>query len=293
VLLPGETREQLHQDVAGYVISSGYLDTMGIRLLQGRGFDRRDGADAEPVALINDSFARTFLRGADPVGTIIRRIDRQDEIAMRVVGVIDDVVQARAEHGPRPAVYIPYTQFAWPVTHVVLRTARPAEAIVPQLRRAAAAEISPLLPLQEVTRMTDRMAATRTTPRFQAMLIGAFALAALLLAAAGLYSSLTHSVARRRRELGVRMALGADGASVLRLVLRQGMRTSIAGVALGVVAAAAFTRILGGFLYEVEPDDPMTLLGAAAVLVIVSSLACFVPAWRATGVDPASVLSEE
>jgi ABC-type antimicrobial peptide transport system permease subunit len=125
------------------------------------------------------------------------------------------------------------------------------------------------------------------------MLIGAFALAALLLAAAGLYSSLTHSVARRRRELGVRMALGADGASVLRLVLRQGMRTSIAGVALGGVAAAAFTRILGGFLYEVEPDDPMTLLGAAAVLVIVSSLACFVPAWRATGVDPASVLSEE
>jgi predicted permease len=293
VLLPGETREELHQDIAGYLISPEYLETMGIRLIQGRGFDRRDGPDAEPVALINESFARIHLRDTDPVGAIIRRIDRQDEIPMRVVGVIDDVVQARAEDGPRPAVYVPHTQFAWPIVHVVLRTARPADVIVPALRRAAAAGISPLLPLQDVMKMTDRMAATRTTPRFQAMLIGGFALAALLVAAAGLYSSLTHGVARRRRELGVRMALGADEARILRLVLRQGMVLSISGVVLGVAGAAAFTRLLGGFLYEVEPDDPTTLIAAAAVLMIVSCIACLVPARRAMRMDPATVLSEE
>jgi predicted lysophospholipase L1 biosynthesis ABC-type transport system permease subunit len=244
------------------------------------------------VALVNESFVRAHLRGIDPVGTIIRRVDRQLEVPMRIVGVIEDVVQARAEDGPRPAVYVPYTQFAWPLTHLVFRTSLPPEVVVAELRKAAAG-ISPLLPLQEVGTMTDRMATTRTTPRFQALLIGAFALAALLIAAAGLYSSLTHSVGRRRRELGVRMALGANRSRILRLVLLQGMRTSFAGVGLGTIAALAFTRILGGFLYGIEADDPMTLLGVVTTLVIVSAVACFAPARRATAVDPAAILDEE
>ena len=125
------------------------------------------------------------------------------------------------------------------------------------------------------------------------MLIGAFALVALLLAAAGLYGALAHSVGRRQRELGVRMALGADRAGVLRMVLGQGMRLSMAGLATGMVAALLLTRLLGGFLYGVEPNDPATLLAVGAVLVLVSALACLAPARRATAVDPVAVLKTE
>ena len=133
----------------------------------------------------------------------------------------------------------------------------------------------------------------RATLGFQAMLTGAFALVATLLAAAGLYGSLAHSVGRRQREFGVRIALGADRAGVLRMVLGQGMRLSLAGLAAGMIAALFFTRLLAGFLYGVEPNDPATLLMVGAVLIVVSAAACLVPARRATAVDPVKVLRAE
>ena len=135
--------------------------------------------------------------------------------------------------------------------------------------------------------------ASYITPRFQAMLIGAFAVVAMLLAAAGLYGSLAHSVGRRQRELGIRMALGADRAGVLRMVLGQGMRLAMAGLAMGMIAVLLSTRLLAGFLYGVEPNDPATLLMVSAVLVLVSAAACLAPARRATAVDPVSVLKAE
>ncbi len=141
--------------------------------------------------------------------------------------------------------------------------------------------------------MQDRMSTGRTTPRFQAIFIGAFALVALLLAAAGLYGSLAHSVVRRQHELGVRMALGADRARVLRMVLGQGMRISVAGLAVGIVAALLSTPVLAGFLYGVEPNDPTTLFMTSVVLVLVSAAACLAPARRATAVDPVRVLKAE
>ena len=143
-----------------------------------------------------------------------------------------------------------------------------------------------MVPPQNLLPLRDRMSATRTTPRFQAMLIGAFALVAMLLAAAGLYGSLAHAVGRRQRELGIRMALGARGGDVLRMVLSQGMRLAMAGLALGMIATLVFTRVLAGFLYEVEPNDPATLLLVGAVLVLVSAAACLAPARRATAIDP-------
>ena len=141
--------------------------------------------------------------------------------------------------------------------------------------------------------MHETAAATRNTPRFQAMLIGAFALVATLLAAAGLYGSLAHAVSRRRRELGIRMALGANRAGVLRMVLGRGMRLSMAGLVIGMVATLLSTRVLAGFLYGVEPNDPRTLLMVGAVFILVSAVACLAPACRATGVDPVSVLRAE
>jgi ABC-type antimicrobial peptide transport system permease subunit len=141
--------------------------------------------------------------------------------------------------------------------------------------------------------MADRVALTQITPRFQSMLIGAFSLVALLLAAAGLHGSLAHTVRRRQRELGIRMALGADRASVLGMVMRQGMGLSVIGLALGLAGTLALTRVLASFLFDMQPYDPPTLLSVAIILLVVCTGACFAPARRATAVDPVRVLQAE
>ncbi len=280
------------------MVTPEYLETLGIEVLQGRGIERQDGPDAEYVVLVNESFVRTQLEGGDPINMLVRRATEgpgagDDLLPMRIVGVVEDVVQGRAEEGSRPAIYIPYTQadLTQLVTRwSVVRTELPTDVIVPELRRALG-EID-LLP-QNLSTMRDRMSATRTTPLFQAMLIGAFAFVAMLLAAAGLYGSLAHTVRRRQRELGIRMALGADRTTVLRMVLSQGMRVSITGLAVGMMGTLALARVLSGFLYDMEPYDPVTLLGVGAVLVLVSAAACLAPARRATAVDPVTVLKAE
>ncbi len=291
LLLPGDASDTWREGIAGYAITPDYLETMGTELLQGRGFARLDGPDAERVALVNEAFIRSQLRGEDPLGMMVRLSEGDEEIPVRIVGVVEDVVQTRAEEGPRAAFYVPYTQ-ARGEFHAVVRTALPPEAIIPSLR-SAVGRFNPIEPPRDLLPMWDRMAGTRTTPLFQAMLIGGFALIAMLLAALGLYGSLAHSVGRRQRELGVRMALGADRAGVLRMVLGQGMRISMAGLVAGVFAALLFTRLLRGFLYGVEPHDPVTLLAVGAVLVLVSGAACLAPARRATAVDPVTVLRAE
>ena len=219
-----------------------------------------DGPDAEFVALVNESFVRTQLGGADPIDVIVRQsrvVNRSGdtrEIQTRIVGVVEDVVQTRAEEGPRAAFYVPITQYGAGL-NLVVRIALPADLIVPELRGAAGRLL--LTPPDNLGAMRDGMSETRTNPRFQTMLIGAFALVALLLAAAGLYGALAHSVGRRQRELGVRMALGAGRAGVLRMVLGQGVRLSMTGLAVGLLASLFFTRVLSGFLYDVEPNDPV------------------------------------
>ncbi|MEE8146006.1 MAG: FtsX-like permease family protein, partial [Longimicrobiales bacterium] len=309
LLLPGDTPETVREGIARYAITPGYHETMGTRLLLGRDIERMDGPDAERVALVNESFVRTQLGGGDPIDVIVGW-SAGDEWSvgdewrppaewlageatpLRIVGVVEDVVQMRVGEGPRAAIYVPYTQSRPVSPSIVVRTTRAPEVIMPELHRAAV-RFNPRIPPVDLDTMEDRMSATRTTPRFQAMLIGAFALVAMLLAAAGLYGSLAHSVSRRQRELGVRMALGADRAGVLRMVLGQGMRLSVAGLAVGMIAALLSTRVLSGFLYGVEPNDPVTMLMVGAVLVLVSAVACLAPARRATAVDPVTVLKAE
>ncbi|MGE0158494.1 MAG: ADOP family duplicated permease [Gemmatimonadales bacterium] len=298
ILLPGDGPEVAREGIAGYAITHGYLETMGIEVRAGRGFGPEDGPDAEDVALVNEAFVRTQLGGGNAVGMIVTRDPEglgvaPEAIPMRIVGVVEDVVQARAEDGPRPAVYIPYSQAApqqllpwWSV----VRTDRAAEDVIPELR----ASMSGLqIRSENVSTMGDRIAGTEITPRFQAMLIGSFAFVALLLAAVGLHGSLAHTVRRRQRELGVRMALGADRASVLRMVMRQGMRLSAVGLVLGLVGTLALTRVLASFLFDMQPWDPPTLLAVAAVLLLVCAAACLAPARRATAVDPVKVLQAE
>jgi predicted permease len=298
IMLPGDEPEVVREGIAGYAITPGYLETMGIDLVTGRAFGAEDGRDAEKVVLVNEAFVRTQLDGVDALGMMITRDDEvldvaREPIPMRIVGVVEDVVQTRAEDGPRPAVYLPYTQAPvyplaqwWPV----IRTNRAAEEVIPELRASlTGTQFTP----ENLSTMADRAGVTQITPRFQSMLIGTFALVALLLAAAGLHGSLAHMVQRRQRELGVRMALGADRSSVLWMVMRQGMHLSAIGLALGLLGSLAMSRVLASLLFDTQPWDPPTLLGMAVFLLLVCAVACFAPARRATAVDPVKVLQAE
>jgi putative ABC transport system permease protein len=300
ILVPGDAPDVTREGIAGYAITPDFLETMGIDVVAGRGFGAEDGPDAEKVVLVNEAFVRTQLDRADAVGAIITRdpegpgaVPEAGAVPMRIVGVIEDVVQTRAEDGPRPAVYIPYSQGSpqqlvpwWSVA----RADGDADAVIPGLR-AAVTELQARA--ENVSTMAERITTARITPRFQSIMIGAFAFVALLLAAVGLHGSLAHTVRRRQRELGVRMALGADRASVLRMVMTQGMRVSVAGLVVGLVGTLALTRVLASFLFDMRPYDPPTLLGVAIILLLVCAVACFAPARRATAVDPVRVLQAD
>ena len=310
--LPGDGPQVMRRGIAGYAITPGYLETIGARLVRGRPFERSDRADGERVALVNESFVRTQLGGGDALGVVVRwtfrgdfrgrrQLDRltemaggDDEISFRIVGVVEDVVQARVAEGPRPAFYVPYTQARMFSPRAMVRTGLPPETVFPQLRRAAA-RYNPRHPepVLELLTMRDLLAPEQPTLRFQAMLVGGFAMIALLLAATGLYGSLAHSVGRRRRELGIRIALGAARSGVLRMVLGQGLRLALAGAAVGSLAALVVARLLTGFLFRVQPGDPLSLLLVAAVMFAVAAIACVGPARRATAVDPVRVLAAE
>jgi putative ABC transport system permease protein len=306
ILLPEDGPAVVREGIAGYVVTPGYFETMGTRVVQGRGLEEGDVAYAEPVVVVNEAFVRTQLGGREALGTLVRRTSEQTPlppgagsgtgptyVAMRVVGVVEDAVQARPEDGARPALYVPYQQADFPqlgAVRAVVRTHLPVEAIAPEIRNAVAAAGQVV---QEVTSMENRMAETRATPRFQTLLMSTFAAVSLLLAAAGLYGSLAHAVRRRQRELGVRIALGADRGSVLRIVLAQGLRVSLAGLALGLVGTLATSRVLTAYLYDIRPYDPLTLAGVATLLVLVSAVTCLAPARRATAIDPVKVLAAE
>ena len=293
IAVPGDPPQLRREGVAGYAVTPGYFDAVGTRLLRGRDFEVGDGPDATRVAIVNEAFVRETLRGASPLGTTVWEREGADAgTEIRIVGVVEDVVQTRAQEGARPAIYFPYRQAPWPLIQVVVRSDEPAADVATALRQAVL-RVNPFVPPQDLRTMEARMSATRTTPRFQTMLIGSLALVALLLAASGLYGAQAHAVGRRRRELGVRAALGAARPGILRMVVAQGMRIAVAGLAVGLAAALALTRVLSGFLFEVRPNDPLTYAGVACVLLLVALAASLVPALRATGVDPVEVLRAE
>lgn len=291
IALPGDAAQSWREGVAGYAVTANYLATMGTRVVGGRGFDAGDGPTSERVALVNESFVRNHLDGAEPLGLILRDGEGPDPIPIRIVGIVEDVVQARPEDGIGPAIYRPYSQVARQ-PFAVVRSSRPLESIVPELR-VAVARFNPIVPPREIATMVNRMSVTRAMPRFQALLMAAFAAVSILIAAAGLYSSLAHAVGRRRHELAVRMALGADRSTVHRMVLRQGMTVSTVGLAIGLVLALVVTRSLAGALYNLEPHDPVTLAAVAGAFLLVSLAACLGPALRATRMEPASLLRGE
>jgi putative ABC transport system permease protein len=276
-----------------YAVSPGYIETMGIPLRRGRPFDERDVAEAPPVALINESFATVLFAGADPIGQRVQ-IGPTDGPFYTVVGIVGDVKQMSLASSRTDAVYTTAGQwrFADKAMSLVVRTRGDAASLAPAVREAIWS-VDRDQPIVRVATMDDLLAATAADRRFALILFQGFALAALVLAAAGIFGVLSGSVAERTREIGVRSALGASRGSIVGLVLRQGLLLTAFGIAIGVAGSVAATDAIAAMLFGVSRLDPMTYLAVIALLGVVSVIACSVPAWRAARVDPASTLRAE
>jgi predicted permease len=271
-------------------VSPGYFQTMGIPLIRGRDVALTDTDGSASVALINQTFADREWPGVDPLG---RRFSLGDPAAgdswITVIGVVGNSKHDDLQAGPQPAVYLPLTAFTIPFMGAVVRTDAD-EATVANAVRAAVRTLDAELPIADIDTLDRILERATGQPRFRAFLVGAFAAAALLLAAVGLYGLISYTVAQRIPEIGVRLALGATPGDVGRLVLRQGLALAAAGVAIGLVGALAATRLLAGLLFSISATDPTVYGAVALLLVTIAALACVVPARRAMRVDPAQGL---
>lgn len=272
------------------MVSAGYLETMGIRVLQGRAIDERDRADAEPVALVNEVMARRFWPGQNPIG---RTVQADLGITYTVIGVIENGKYASLQEAPEPYLAIPLGQgeYVERVNLVVKTTGDPrtmAERLSAEVQRLA-----PNVPQSTVLTMRQYLQYSVGSARLPATLVGAFGILALVLATVGLYGVMSYNVGQRTREFGVRMAIGATRGGVTRMVLMGGLRTILIGVAIGVLLSTGLTQLLSGFLYEVRTLDPIVLALVSAMLLAVGQLASYIPARRASRTDPMVALRLE
>jgi putative ABC transport system permease protein len=282
-------------------ITPDYLRTLGMRLLRGRDFTEADTLEAPGVVLVNESFVRRFFPNEDPLAKYVtmekvapRGATNQwgQSVWSEIVGVVSDAKSLSAQPEALPEVFRPYWQ--WPMQSPILlvRTKGDPAALTAAIRRETKSVI-PSLPSPKIRLMTERVGESIAQPRFQAGLLNLFGAVALLLAAGGIYGVLAYSVSQRRREIGIRMALGAQQHDVLSLVIGQGMKLALSGVVIGVMSALALTRVLRNLLYEVKPTDPLTFAAVALLLVAIALFACWLPARRAAHVDPMEALRYE
>jgi len=271
-------------------VDSGFFTATGIRIISGRGFDERDQEGGQAVAIISQAMAGRFWPDRDAVGQLIR-LDG-DEPDLLVVGVASDAKVRSLGEAPRAFVYRPLSQaYSSLLTAVAPTRADPDRTVLDLV--AAAREIDPELSIWEAKTMSQHLAIMLLPARMSAAVLSAFAVLALTLVAVGLYGVVSYAVAQRRREVGIRMSLGADGAAVVRLLMSTGLRLVLIGGTIGLVLTLLLSRLLSGLLFEVSPLDPLTYLALPVVLVVVSSLATLAPAWAASRVDPATILRTE
>jgi len=269
-----------------------FFEAMGIRLVEGRFFDARDAEGAMPSVIINQTMARTYYGNESAIG---RRVRPAFQDPWRtIVGVVADVKNARLDAPAGTELFFPYRQQGYTTrqAYIVVRSAQDPKSLVSAVR-AAVREIDPSLPIAQVLTMDEVLDGVRSRPRFLTTLLGLFSSTALVLAAVGLYGVISYSVTRRTTEFGIRMAMGAGVGDVLGLVLGQGLRLALIGVAAGAIGALALTRLIRGLLFGISSFDPSTFVAMALVLVAVTVLACVIPARRATKVDPLVALRYE
>jgi putative ABC transport system permease protein len=259
----------------------GYFDTMKIALLKGRFIDSRDRQGAPGTIVINDTMARRHFAGQDPIGKVVRNPHGKGQ----VVGVVGDVKHYGLDGGPRAELFMPAWQSPLNGMALVVRTESDPTPLVDAIRREVLA-IDAEQPIYAVSTMVDVVSRSVFLPRISMLLLAAFAVSALLLAVVGIYGVVSYSVTQRTRELGVRMALGADAAATLRLVLGKSLLLIGGGTACGLIASFAVTRVIAGLLYDVSPLDPMVFAGVSILLAASGFVASLIPARRATRVDP-------
>jgi predicted permease len=285
------------------VVTPDYFNAMGIPILKGRDFADDDTLQSDAVVIVNEMLATRLWPNDNPLGKRIRQYkEGQEEVWFKVVGVVGNVRHYWLGDITQPEIYIPYTHVpllssATIERHrrfmqIVVRTTVDPMSVVPEVRREVAS-IDTDLPLYNIRTMEDRLGVSLMTPRFNTMLMGIFAVVALILAVVGLYGVMSYAVVQRTHEIGIRMALGASRSDVLIFILRQGMTLVLIGVAVGLVAAALLTRFLSTLLYEVNPTDPATFIGISLILIVVAFFACYIPARRATRVEPLVALRYE
>jgi putative ABC transport system permease protein len=268
------------------VVTPGYFAAMGVALRNGRSFTAEDNLSQPQVVVINETMARRFFGGENPVGRRLKLAGVDNDSPGRaIVGVVRDVKSQSLEAETRPQLYLPLAQWARNGMSVVLRVEGDPLGMV-SAARAETKALDPFLPLAKVRTMPQILAAATGVRRLNAILLALFAGSALLLTVVGLYGVIAYLVGRRVREIGVRMALGAGRGHILRLILAQGMKPVAVGGALGIVASIALTRLMKTLLFGVSATDPLTFVVIALLLALVALLACYIPARRATKVDP-------
>jgi predicted permease len=289
-------------------VMSDYFETMGIAIVAGRGFEPADMTSLDRVAIVNETLATRLWNGRDPIGQRIRpnlaaSMGTASNPWHRVIGVARDVKEAGVDRPSGTELYLfaeqpapslegnrhPWVANAPPTIHVALRTNLPPAALSHTLEQTVR-EADPAVPLVRLREMDDVFTQSIRQPRLLAELLGTFAGLALLLAVVGTYGVLSYMVVERRREIGIRMALGAARIEVITLVMKQGLQATAIGVAVGVAGAFAVTRLIGSLLFGVRPTDPLTTASVIGLLTAIAALASILPAWRASRVDPSVVL---
>ncbi len=274
-------------------ITPSYFDTLGIRLMRGRGFTAGDSDQAPRVAVVNESFARAFWPDGDAIGKRVKQGWPEDKTPWReIVGIVNDVKTDGIDRASRLQAYLPLAQESIPLLALVVRTAGEPGAVQRSIEAALQA-VDPNLPIFDVRTLPQVIQINVGTQRLLLVLLLAFGGLSLLLAAVGVFGVNAYAVSQRTHEFGVRMALGADRPRVLRLVLRQGLLTCVIGAAIGLVLSLATTKLLKALLYQVTPYDPGTIAAVTVVLLAVTAVACYLPARRATRIDPVTALRGE
>jgi putative ABC transport system permease protein len=268
-------------------VSPKWFETMRVPLRSGRGFTEADNARTAKVVVVNETFSRTFWPNQDPVGKHI--IVGRGPTPSEVVGVAADVKNRGLEQETQAQLYLPFPQLPWGDMNLLVRTAVPAQTVIAAVR-AQIRGIDADQPITNIQTVEELMDQSRSQPRFTMLLLAAFSATALALAVIGIYGVLSYSVAQRQQEFGIRLALGAERADILRLVVRHGLMLAITGIAAGLTASLLLTRLMASMLYKVGARDLTTFLLTPLVFLIIAMLASYLPAKRAMRVSPVEAL---
>jgi len=278
-----------------FSVQVGYFKTLGVPMLKGRDFTERDNKQGPPVIIVNQAFARKFFPNEEPVGKRIRpgiSTDTDDPAMREIIGVVSDIRNRNLSSELRPGYYLPAAQMPFNQMTLVVRTTNDPHSVITAVQNEVHA-MDNELPIFNVKTMDDYISATVAGPRFNATLLVIFAGVALILTIVGLYGVMSYSVAQRTNEIGIRMALGAQTKDVLRLIVSQGFKLVLIGLGIGLAGAFALTRVIASLLFGVTTKDPLTFAAVAVLLALVALLACYIPARRATRLDPLHALRYE